>query len=94
MQLTSDVEPLLSDSFFMDGQLTDLYLYPTELKIQQKDRVMTIPIDFNLTFGIIAGKAGSVGLEFKNEKERITLRRDFWTRSEEWERALLSCITR
>ena len=50
----------------MEGQLTDLYLYPSELKIQQKNKVMTIPIDFNLTFGIITGKGGPVGLEFKN----------------------------
>lgn len=54
----------------------------------------TIAIDFNLTFALIVGKTGPLGLEFKNEKERLSLRRDFWTRSDEWERVLLSCITR
>ena len=29
LQATADIEPILADSFLMDGKLTDLYLYAT-----------------------------------------------------------------
>lgn len=94
LQATSDVEHIIADSFILNGHLTDLYLYPTELKILQKNRVQIIPIDPTLTFSIIQGKEGPVGLELNIDKERIELLREFWPRGNEWENVLLTCITR
>lgn len=91
---TSDVEHLINESFMLDNQFTDLYLYPTELKILQKHKIITIPIDPSLTFAIITGKEGPVGIELRNEKEHVELLRDFWPRAQEWEDMLLTRVTR
>jgi hypothetical protein len=71
LQATSDVEHLMADSFLLDGHLTDLYLYPTELKLLQRNKVRVIPIDATLTFSILSGKEGPIGIELKNEKEMV-----------------------
>jgi hypothetical protein len=94
LQATSDVEPLISGSFLVDGHLTDLYLYPHELKLMQKNKTCTIPIEFDLTFAIVAGDQGPIGLELRSQNEKIQLLRDFWPRAEEWEKLLLKHITR
>jgi hypothetical protein len=91
---TSDVEHLLADSFLLNGRLVDLYLYPTELKILQKDKAQTIPIDFHLTFAIEHTPQGQVVLEFNHGKEHIELTREFWPRENEWEDMLLASIKR
>lgn len=77
---TSDVDHILADSFLFKGQLTDLYLYPTELKILQRSKIQTIPIDFNLTFSIITNNEGPIGIALNIENEKIELARDFWPR--------------
>lgn len=77
---TSDVDHILADSFLLNGQLTDLYLYPTELKILQRSKIQTIPIDFNLTFSIITSNEGPIGIALNIENEKIELLRDFWPR--------------
>lgn len=53
LHATSDTEHLIADSFLYNGQLTDLYLYPTELRLLQKNKQLTIPIEFSLNFSII-----------------------------------------
>ena len=65
LQATSDQEPLIDDSFLLNGHLTDVYLYSTEIKIMQKNMTHVIPIDFNLTFSIVVGKEGPIGIELR-----------------------------
>lgn len=79
----------------LEGQLTDLYLYPTELKIIQRDKNRTIPLQFALNFSVIEGEHGhAFGLEFFFGEAKIRLERDFWPRGKEWEILLLRYITR
>lgn len=55
LQATTDIEPIISDTFFLDGQLTDIYLYPQEIHLMQKDNNKIIPIRFGLSFNIAMG---------------------------------------
>ena len=55
LQATNDQEHLISDSFLLEGQLTDLYFYQHELKIVQKDKNRTMPFQFGLHFAILEG---------------------------------------
>ena len=68
----------------MEGQLTDLYLFPNELKLLQKNKEQTIAIDFNLSFAITQQPKAQVILELNTPDQRIQLVRDFWPRANEW----------
>jgi serine/threonine protein kinase len=95
LQATNDTEHIISDSFMLEGQLTDLYLHPQELRIVQKDKTRTMPFQFGLHFDIIEDVKGTpVGLEFSFGESKVTLIRDFWPRAKEWESHLLKHITR
>jgi len=63
LQDTSDVDPILSDSFLANGVFSDLYFYPNEFRVVQKNSVKTISIDFDLTFSIIKNNDKPIGLE-------------------------------
>lgn len=78
-----------------EGHLTDLYLYPNELKLIQKDKNRNIPFQFGLNFSILEGSQGeAIGLEFCFGDAKIKLEREFWPRSKEWETLLLNYVTR
>ena len=95
LQDTSDTYPLLTESFMHQGLLTDLHLYPTELKLTQKDQNIVIPFHPDLSFRIlIKANRQAVGLELYQSTETLLLMRDFWPRAGEWEDALLKYVTR
>jgi hypothetical protein len=65
LQATNDTEHLIADTFMVEGQLTDLFLYPHELRLIQKDKHRTIPFQFGLNFALLQGEHGKpIGLEF------------------------------
>ena len=63
LQDTADSDPILSDSFLVNGVFSDLYFYPSEFRVVQKNSVKTISIDFDLTFSIIKNGDEYIGLE-------------------------------
>jgi hypothetical protein len=63
LQETADSDPILSDSFLVNGVFTDLYFYSNEFRVVQKNLVKTIAIDFDLTFSIMKNGDDHIGLE-------------------------------
>ena len=63
LQDTSDTDPILADSFLVNGVFTDLYFYLNEFRVVQKNSVKTIPIDFDLTFSILKSNDQPIGIE-------------------------------
>ena len=63
LQDTADTDPILCDSFLVNGIFTDLYFYSNEFRVVQKNLVKTIAIDFDLTFSIIKNSDEPIGLE-------------------------------
>ena len=63
LQETADSDPILSDSFLVNGVFTDLYFYSNEFRDEKKNLVKTIAIDFDLTFSIMKNGDDHIGLE-------------------------------
>ena len=95
MQATADTYPLISETFILNGHLTDIHLHSGEIRLLQKDFERTIAIRFGLTFRVLSKEDGkAIGLEFNNCGECLILLRDFWHRAAEWEDLLMQQMTR